>query len=57
MSRHYAHVPQAPLIEAINELPTIQEWLDQDWMKSPVALPPTSEDPKEGRTRSWRGCI
>ncbi|CCD94618.1 putative prophage integrase [Bradyrhizobium sp. ORS 375] len=36
MSRHYTHVPQAPLIEAINKLPTIQEWLDQDWMREPV---------------------
>ena len=25
MSRHYTHVPQAPLIEAINKLPTIQD--------------------------------
>ncbi|BAM87637.1 putative prophage integrase [Bradyrhizobium oligotrophicum S58] len=38
MSRHYTHVPQAPLIEAINKLPTIQEWLDQDWMREPVKL-------------------
>ena len=38
MSRHYTHVPQAPLIEAINKLPTIQEWLDADWMHTPVAL-------------------
>lgn len=38
ISRHYTHVPQAPLIEAINTLPTIQEWLDQDWIKSPVNL-------------------
>ena len=38
MSRHYTHVPQAPLIEAINKLPTIREWLDQDWMREPVKL-------------------
>ncbi|WP_275190925.1 tyrosine-type recombinase/integrase [Bradyrhizobium sp. CSA112] len=38
MSRHYTHVPQAPLIEAINKLPTIQAWLDADWMHTPVAL-------------------
>ena len=38
MSRHYTHVPQAPLIEAINKLPTNQEWLDQDWMREPVKL-------------------
>lgn len=38
MSRHYTHVPQAPLIEAINTLPTIPEWLAADWMKTPVAL-------------------
>ncbi|WP_316207281.1 tyrosine-type recombinase/integrase [Bradyrhizobium sp. SZCCHNR3118] len=36
MSRHYTHVPQDPLIEAINKLPTIQEWLGQDWMREPV---------------------
>ncbi|OKO86175.1 tyrosine-type recombinase/integrase [Bradyrhizobium sp. AS23.2] len=38
MSRLYTSVPQPPLIEAINKLPTIQEWLDQDWMKTPVEL-------------------
>jgi integrase len=38
MSRHYTNVPQAPLIEAINKLPTIREWLDQDWMREPVRL-------------------
>nr|WP_315826080.1 tyrosine-type recombinase/integrase [Bradyrhizobium sp. SZCCHNG3015] len=37
-SRLYTAVPQAALIEAINKLPTIKEWLNQDWMKSPVAL-------------------
>jgi integrase/recombinase XerD len=37
-SRLYTNVPQPPLIEAINTLPTIPEWLDQDWMKTPVAL-------------------
>ena len=26
------------MIEAINKLPTIQEWLDQDWMREPVKL-------------------
>nr|WP_316206042.1 tyrosine-type recombinase/integrase [Bradyrhizobium sp. SZCCHNR3058] len=38
MSRHYTNIPQPPLIEAINTLPTIREWLDQDWMKNPVKL-------------------
>ena len=39
MSRHYTYVPQAPLIEAINKLPTIfKEWLDADWMREPVKL-------------------
>jgi hypothetical protein len=38
MSRHYTNLPQPPLIEAINTLPTIQEWLDQDWMREPVKL-------------------
>lgn len=38
MSRHYTNIPQTPLIEAINKLPTIPEWLGQDWMTTPVAL-------------------
>ncbi|WP_413776506.1 tyrosine-type recombinase/integrase [Rhodopseudomonas sp. P2A-2r] len=38
MSRHYTNVPQTPLIEAINTLPVIQEWLDADWMRDPVKL-------------------
>ncbi len=39
MSRLYASVSQPKLIEAINTLPTFQDWLDTDWMKSPVGLP------------------
>ncbi|MFL9503462.1 tyrosine-type recombinase/integrase [Rhodopseudomonas palustris] len=38
MSRHYTHVPQGALIEAINKLPTIPEWLAADWMREPVKL-------------------
>jgi integrase len=38
MSRHYTNVPQAALIEAINKLPTIPDWLAADWMKAPVTL-------------------
>jgi integrase len=38
MSRNYVNVPQPKLIESINTLPTIQEWLNQDWMRSPVKL-------------------
>ncbi|WP_157790294.1 site-specific integrase, partial [Bradyrhizobium japonicum] len=38
MSRLYTSVPQPKLIEAINTLPTFPDWLDADWMKSPVAL-------------------
>lgn len=38
MSRLYTSVPQPKLIEAINTLPTFADWLDADWMKSPVAL-------------------
>jgi integrase len=37
-SRLYTSVPQPPLIEAINTLPTIPEWLAQDWMVEPVKL-------------------
>lgn len=33
MSRHYTHVPQAPLIEAINTLP---RWEPLEWMADPV---------------------
>lgn len=36
MSRHYTHVPRASLIEAINTLPTIPDWLEQDWMREPT---------------------
>ncbi|MCG6206332.1 hypothetical protein LPW26_16915 [Rhodopseudomonas sp. HC1] len=31
-------MPQAPLVETINKLPTIQEWCDKDWMRKPVKL-------------------
>lgn len=36
MSRVYTQVPQAPLIEAINKLPTIADWADAAWMHEPV---------------------
>lgn len=36
MSRHYTHVPQAPLIEAINTLPVIPSWRDAEWMREPL---------------------
>jgi integrase/recombinase XerD len=37
MSRHYTHVPQAPLIGAINTLPVIEAWANAPWMKDPLA--------------------
>ncbi|MCK1367231.1 site-specific integrase [Bradyrhizobium sp. 62] len=36
MSRHYTHVPQAPLIEAINTLPIVGPWAKAPWMTDPV---------------------
>lgn len=36
MSRHYTHVPQQPLIDAINTLPVPQLWRDQEWWSDPV---------------------
>ena len=38
MSRLYTSVPQPKLIEAINTLPTFPDWLNADWMKTPVTL-------------------
>jgi integrase/recombinase XerD len=37
MSRHYTHVPQLPLIEAINTLPTVPKWTDAPWIMDPLA--------------------
>ncbi|TWF53229.1 tyrosine-type recombinase/integrase [Neorhizobium alkalisoli] len=36
MSRHYTHVPQAPLIEAINTLPVPASWRSLEWWQDPV---------------------
>lgn len=36
MSRVYTQVPQAPLIEAINKLPTITDWASAAWLSEPV---------------------
>jgi hypothetical protein len=36
MSRRYTHVPQAPMLDAINTLPVIPAWGDAPWMKDPV---------------------
>jgi integrase/recombinase XerD len=36
MSRHYTHVPQGPLIEAINTLPVIDSWRKAWWWDDPV---------------------
>lgn len=36
MSRRYTHVPQQPLIDAINTLPVIEAWRDAPWMAEPV---------------------
>ncbi|MNL14313.1 hypothetical protein D3C87_1352480 [compost metagenome] len=38
MSRHYTHVPQAPLIEAINTLPVPQVWKDMWWWADPLGF-------------------
>lgn len=38
MSRHYTHVPQAPLIEAINVLPIISAWAKAPWMADPIGM-------------------
>ncbi|RVO41317.1 site-specific integrase [Sinorhizobium meliloti] len=37
MSRHYTHVPQAPLIEAINKLPVPDAWHALPWLEDPLA--------------------
>jgi len=37
MSRHYTNVPQAPLIAAIANLPTIGAWRDAPWLNDPIA--------------------
>lgn len=37
MSRHYTQVPQAPLIEAINNLPVVADWANEGWMRDPLA--------------------
>lgn len=36
MSRHYTHVPQAPLIEAINTLPVPALWAGLEWWQDPI---------------------
>jgi integrase/recombinase XerD len=36
VSRNYTKVPQAPLIEAINTLPVVQEWATAPWMSKPL---------------------
>ncbi|MEO4000283.1 site-specific integrase [Mesorhizobium sp. CAU 1732] len=37
MSRHYTHVPQAPLIEAIDKLPVSDLWASLPWWEDPLA--------------------
>lgn len=37
MSKHYTHVPQAPLIEAINKLPVPDAWRFMPWLEDPLA--------------------
>lgn len=58
MSRHYTHVPQAPLIEAINKLPVIPEWAGVGWMQDPLAwsckLTRWENNGRAGRTRAAR---
>lgn len=36
MSRHYTHVPQAPLVEAINTLPVPAAWRALPWVADPI---------------------
>lgn len=48
MSRHYTHVPQAPLIEAINKLPVIDAWRDAPWMRDPLKFRPKLYSPITG---------
>jgi integrase/recombinase XerD len=36
MSRHYTHVPQQPLLHAINTLPVIKAWADAPWLQKPL---------------------
>jgi len=38
MSRHYTHVPQAPLIEAIDKLPVPALWRTARWLADPVGM-------------------
>jgi len=35
-SRNYTHIPQTPMLEAINTLPVAKAWGDAPWMKDPV---------------------
>jgi len=35
-SRNYTHIPQAPMLEAINTLPVVKAWGEAPWMKDPV---------------------
>jgi len=35
-SRHYTHVPQPNLIDAINTLPVIGDWCAAPWRTSPL---------------------
>ena len=35
-SSNYTHIPQAPLIEAINRLPVPERWRDMDWWVDPL---------------------
>jgi integrase/recombinase XerD len=58
MSRHYTHVPQAPLIEAINRLPVPAEWAagalhDEPPRTEPAAAPDARQPSrKSGRRKS-----
>jgi integrase/recombinase XerD len=45
MSRHYTNVPQAPLIEAIGRLPTIDAWANSDWLTDPLTW--------QGKVQRW----
>ncbi len=36
MSRVYTHIPQQPLIQAINTLPVIEGWAHAPWLLEPL---------------------
>jgi integrase/recombinase XerD len=56
MSRHYTHVPQAPLIEAINLLPMPDKWRTAPFMLDPLAPESPSAAPPGDHRKAARSC-